>query len=62
VENIKKDMTINDVIKAHPSTLGVFNSFGVDSCCGGARTLEDTAKEGAIDLDYFLKTLNEAAA
>ena len=54
-------MTINDVIKDYPSTLAVFNTFGIDSCCGGARTLEQAAREGGIDLDALLKALNEAA-
>lgn len=54
-------MTINDVIKAFPATLPVFNNFGIDSCCGGARTLEQAANEGGIDLEAFLTALNEAA-
>lgn len=58
---IDENMTINDVIKGYPSTLSVFNSFGIDSCCGGARTLKQVAGEGGIDLDAFLKALNEAA-
>lgn len=54
-------MTINDVIKAFPATLPVFNNFGIDSCCGGARTLEQAASEGGIDLNAFLTALNEVA-
>ncbi len=58
---ITEEMSINDVIKAWPATLPVFNTFGVDSCCGGARTLSQTATEGNIDLHAFLAALNEAA-
>ncbi|MDH3974735.1 MAG: DUF542 domain-containing protein [Deltaproteobacteria bacterium] len=58
---INKEMTINDVIKAFPATLPVFNDFGIDSCCGGARTLEQAANEGGIDVEVFLSALNEAA-
>ena len=59
---ITQDMTINDVIKAYPATLPVFNTFGVDSCCGGARSLAQAATEAGKDLDAFLKALNSAAA
>lgn len=54
-------MTINDVIKQYSSTLGVFNDFGIDSCCGGTRTLAQAASEKGTDLEAFLKALNEAA-
>lgn len=57
---IDGNMMINDVIKAYPVTLPVFNQFGIDSCCGGARTLAQAAQEGGIDLVSFLKALNEA--
>lgn len=58
---IDENMTINDVIKGWPATLPVFNTFGIDSCCGGARTLAQASQEGGIDLEAFLKALNEAA-
>ena len=58
---ITGEMSINDVIRAWPATLPVFNDFGIDSCCGGARTLSQAAKEGDVNLGAFLAALNEAA-
>ena len=62
MSQITREMSINDVIKAWPATLPVFNTFGVDSCCGGARTLAQAAAEGNFDLNAFLAALNEAAS
>ncbi len=59
---ITKEMTINQIIREHPEVTGVFNKFKVDSCCGGARTLEQTAKDDKIDLDALLGALNEASS
>ena len=33
---ISAEQTVNEVIRTHPATVGVFNQFGIDSCCGGA--------------------------
>lgn len=58
---ITREMTINQVIKKYPEVIGVFNRFRVDSCCGGARTLEETAREDKVHLNDLLAALNEAA-
>ncbi|MBI4331324.1 MAG: DUF542 domain-containing protein [Chloroflexi bacterium] len=59
---ITKEMTINEVIRKYPQVTGVFNRFHLDSCCGGARTLEASATEDKLNLDELLAALNEAAA
>jgi len=61
MDKIDGNMTINDVIKAYPSTLATFNTFGIDSCCGGANTLASACQEKGVDPAAFLKALNEAA-
>ena len=32
---ITKDMTLADVVKAHPNTIGFLNGLHLDYCCGG---------------------------
>ena len=59
--SITPDMTLNEVIKKYPATMGVFNRFNIDSCCGGARTVADAARADGADLEAFLKALREAA-
>ncbi len=58
---VTKEMIVNDVIKLHPNTIGVFNEFHIDSCCGGATSIEEAAKRDKADLDALLKRLNEVA-
>lgn len=59
---ITKDMIINDVTRKYPKTLKVFAQFKVDSCCGGAGSIEMTAKADGADLDKLLEELNRVAA
>lgn len=60
-EKITKTMIVNDAIKQHPKTIGVFNEFHIDSCCGGAVSIEDAAKRDKANLDALMKRLNEVA-
>ncbi len=59
-EKITKDMVVNDAIKEYPGTIGVFTHFNIDSCCGGAATIEDSAKRDNAPLDELIEALNEA--
>ena len=59
---ITAEMTLNEVIRKYPSTMGVFNRFNVDSCCGGARTIKAMAAEDKIDVEAFIASLKEEAA
>ncbi len=59
---ITKDMIINDVIKLYPDTIGVFNRFNVDSCCGGGYSIEQTATRDGADVPALLSALNEVAS
>ena len=61
-ENISKQMIVNDAIKLYPDTIGVFSKFHIDSCCGGAVSIEEAAKRDKADLDALLKKLNEVAS
>ncbi len=58
---ITKDMIINDVIKKFPKTITVFSKFKVDSCCGGAASIENTAKVSGVDVGPLMQALNKAA-
>lgn len=58
---ITEDMTLNEVIRKYPATIGVFNRCNVDSCCGGARTIRAMAEEDRVDVRAFIKSLEEAA-
>ncbi|MEK7772794.1 MAG: DUF542 domain-containing protein [Deltaproteobacteria bacterium] len=59
---ITKETIVNDAIKLYPKTIGVFPLYKIDSCCGGAVSIEAAAKRDGADLDALLKALNEAAS
>ena len=52
--------TVNDVIARHPEAVTVFNSFGIDSCCGGAVPLITVTSRHHIDPDALLVALRKA--
>lgn len=60
-ELITKDVVVNDCIRLYPRTIGVFTKFNIDSCCGGAVSIEDAARRDGAQLDDLLKALNKAA-
>ena len=59
---IDSSWTINEVIGMYPETVTVFNSFGMDSCCGGDETLEVAAEEAEVDRDSLMSALLDIAA
>ena len=59
--DIRPEMTINQVLRLYPQVMGVFNTFRMDSCCGGARSLEQAAQEDGADLEELLAALRQAA-
>lgn len=60
-QGITKNMIINDVIKKYPKTISVFSKFKVDSCCGGAGSIEKTAAMSEVDIDALMEALNKVA-
>jgi len=59
---ITKDMIVREVTKQYPQTVNVFGNHRVDFCCGGAHSIEQTARaRGCKDLDALLADLNRVA-
>ncbi len=56
------DASIDAVLREHPATVAVFNAFGVDACCGGARSLRAAAQEDGVDCCALVAALELAAA
>lgn len=53
-------LSINAIIARHPSTLPVFSQFGLDTCCGGARSVAEAARAADIDADVLCGALGGA--
>lgn len=59
---IDSSWTVNEVIGMYPETVTVFNSFAMDSCCGGDESIEVAAEEAEVDRDAVVSALLEVAA
>ncbi len=51
---------MNDTIRRYPESITIFNQLGVDTCCGGAASLADSARGLGIEVDELVSMLNSA--
>ena len=54
--------TVNDILVEHPATVAVFNTFGIDACCGGDATLLEAAHRDGADLRALIAALDTIIA
>jgi regulator of cell morphogenesis and NO signaling len=59
---VTKDIIINDCIKKYPNTIGVFNKYNIDSCCGGAVSLEKACIRDGASIYDVLNDINKIIA
>ena len=50
--------TVNEILVTFPSTVSVFNQFGIDACCGGAASLSEAARRDGADADRLIEALD----
>lgn len=55
-------LTVNEIVARHPRSIGIFNAFGIDSCCGGAIAVDDAARRDGADGEALLDALVAAAS
>lgn len=55
--SIAPEMTLNEISLAVPRALEVFERYGLDSCCGGAKTLALVCERHGLDLPALLAEL-----
>lgn len=53
--------SVNSIITRFPATVTVFNSFGVDLCCGASLSVSDAARANALDEHALCVALRTAA-
>ena len=53
-------LSVNAILARYPSTLPVFNRFGLDTCCGGALSVEDAARAADVDAQALCGALTDA--
>ena len=55
--SITETMTVNQVIQANPAVLPVLKEYGIDACCGGAKTLSFVAEKHGFQITELLDRL-----
>lgn len=46
--------TVNDLVARHPHSLPVLAELGIDTCCGGAKSLNDAAAAAGISTELLI--------
>jgi len=54
--------TVREIALNQPSSIRVFERFGIDYCCGGRKPLAVACNEQAVEIDQVLAALAQAAA
>jgi regulator of cell morphogenesis and NO signaling len=54
--------TVREIALSQPSSIRVFEQFGIDYCCGGRKSLAVACTEQKIAIDSLLAALESAAA
>ena len=60
IARVDETRTVNDLLRDHPAAVAVLNAFGIDTCCGGARSIRDAAADDGADLATLLHDLEAA--
>lgn len=53
-------MTVNDVLRRWPETIGPLNELGVDTCCGGADSLQEAAARIGVPVAALVSAIGHA--
>ena len=51
--------TLGEVVNQVPGSARVFESYGLDYCCGGRRSMQDACRSQGVAVDDVLAALGE---
>lgn len=54
--------TVHELVNFHPETAAVLRSYGIDTCCGGTRTLTEAAKIAGLDPAALVQALEQVSS
>lgn len=57
---INTQQTVRDLVRSNPAAVGVLESFGIDYCCGGNKSLSEACRVASLPLDAIVEQLEEA--
>jgi iron-sulfur cluster repair protein YtfE (RIC family) len=53
--------TVHELVQFRPETAAVLRSYGIDTCCGGTRTLTDAAKVAGLEAAVLVQALEQVS-
>ena len=56
---MKKDMTIGEIVANDFRAAAIFKEAGIDFCCGGKKSIDDTCNEKSIDKTELIEKLKK---
>jgi regulator of cell morphogenesis and NO signaling len=60
--SIRVDDTVGAVVARHPGLSRVFETMGIDYCCGGKKTLDEACRIKELDPEALLLALDEVVS
>lgn len=59
-KTVSPERSVGALVRENPAYADVFESVGIDYCCGGDKTLGDACEEASVDVDEVRQRLAEA--
>jgi regulator of cell morphogenesis and NO signaling len=59
--DMNSTQTVRDIALEQPASIRVFESFGIDYCCGGRKPLSEACASRSIEVDAVIAALETAA-
>jgi regulator of cell morphogenesis and NO signaling len=59
--NVITEKTVRELTLENPGAARLFETLGIDYCCGGKRTLDQACQAAHVSIDQVLKSLDDAA-
>lgn len=54
------EKTVREIALENPASMPVFESLGIDYCCGGERRLDDACRSAGVEVDRVLRLIGRA--
>ncbi len=58
---LNPNQTVREIAMENPAAVRVFESFGIDYCCGGRKSLQEACAAGGVPVERVLQSLSREA-
>lgn len=59
---LSPSQTVRNIVQENPAAVAVFESIGIDYCCGGSKSLEEACHKAKLSVEEVLANLEDARA